>query len=226
MDRVSQCCLCSQIAGDRENDLIATLLGAEPYVRRIAFESIHFAALPSLGPLTEGHFLLCTKAHYKSFACIPTTLDKEFLETKRNLSAVLLSEFGPPVHIFEHGAPRQGPKVLCTVDHAHLHLVPAAVDVWPLLQAAGIDWRALGATRGDLRNRVADREYLYYESPEGRAVVATSKGEGFESQLLRRVFARALGKSHDWDWRSDPRPANADAAFERVRTSFPATRDD
>ena len=59
MSNITACCLCSQIAGWEENDLISRLLGGDTYVRRVPFESESFALVPSLGPLVPGHTLLC-----------------------------------------------------------------------------------------------------------------------------------------------------------------------
>src|ERR1044072_5888314 len=61
MLKTTECCLCSQVAGEKSNDLIARLLQGEPYVRRVMLESGSFAAIPSLGPLARGHTLLCPK---------------------------------------------------------------------------------------------------------------------------------------------------------------------
>jgi hypothetical protein len=68
MLKTTECCLCSQIAGEEFNDLIARMLNGEPYVRRVMLESRSFAAIPSLGPLVSGHPLLCPRMHVRSFA--------------------------------------------------------------------------------------------------------------------------------------------------------------
>jgi hypothetical protein len=54
MGEKADCCLCSQIDGRRENDLISRLLIDQDYVRRVAMESKLFAVIPSL-------VLLCHK---------------------------------------------------------------------------------------------------------------------------------------------------------------------
>jgi diadenosine tetraphosphate (Ap4A) HIT family hydrolase len=64
------CYFCGQIKGQPERDLIAQMLPESKYVRRVMLESDAFAAIPSLGPLTDGHALLCPKWHVRSFAAL------------------------------------------------------------------------------------------------------------------------------------------------------------
>jgi len=211
------CCLCSQIAGSSEGDLIATLLGEGEYVRRVAIESAHFAVLPSLGPLAPGHVLLCSKDHYKSFAAVPADLDEEFEEIKRMLAARLEQEFGSAVHFFEHGSAPKDSRIICTVDHAHLHCVPADIEIWPMLSSFDEEWVSVAPFLTDMRLAVAQREYLYYESPNGLAAIATSQSRrGFESQIMRRTFSQALGRPDQWNWRTAPAPELADVTFRKL----------
>src|SRR5262249_2185605 len=118
------CCLCSQIAGDPRNDLIANLLADSPYVRRIMLEDAAFAVMPSLGPLAPGHSLLCPKTHTRSFAALDRRHHEACATMKAALRARLTERYGGEVHVFEHGMARAGGRVVCTVDHAHMHFVP------------------------------------------------------------------------------------------------------
>jgi diadenosine tetraphosphate (Ap4A) HIT family hydrolase len=173
-------------------------------------ETKNFVAIPSLGPLVPGHTLLCPKAHIKNMACLPQELWVEFQNIKENLSNLLGSLFHSPIHYFEHGSPPQSSRVLCTVDHAHLHLVPADVEVLDLLSQS-VSWRTMQPSISSLQNAVCADEYLYYESPWSKAFIA--RGDSFESQYMRRVFAKALGCMDDWNWRTNPRPLQVDCTF-------------
>jgi len=203
MNNLRECCLCSQIAGRRENDLISQLLDEANYVRRIGIESENFVAIPSLGPLVPGHTLVCPKSHLKNLAVLPNTVHQEFDAFRKRVSVLLVSLFRAPIHFFEHGsAPQEGSRVLCTVEHAHLHLVPTSAVV--LDQLVGRQpWRILASGLSGLQKERPSGEYLYYESPEGERFLAT--GEAFESQYMRRIFAAALG-AKDWNWRDNPQP--------------------
>jgi hypothetical protein len=85
------------------------------------------------------------------------------------------------------------------VEHAHVHLVPAPFDVLGALSAVAA-WMPVREDRGQLLAVTNGEEYLYYESPAGERLVATTRA-GFPSQVLRRVFAETLGPDIAWNWR-------------------------
>lgn len=213
------CCICSQIVGEKDNDLLSKFFAQEPYTRRVPLESEFFAVIPSLGPLTPGHTLMCPKAHYKSFASLPREYDADYELTKARLVRILESAFQAPVHCFEHGMASTGSRVLCSVEHAHLHLLPAGVDVWQVLQNRGIGWVAVEPTLPRLRSNAGNGEYLYYQCPERQAILAKAEEGGFESQYMRKLFASALGRKHHWNWRRYPLPWEADEAYRRIRSA-------
>jgi len=216
------CCLCSQIAGHSSNDLIAHMLGTGQYVRRVPIEDARFAVVPSLGPLVDGHVILCPRRHYRSLALLPSALDPDFAAAKAVATSALGRAYGKPVHYFEHGSARDGGRVLCTVAHAHLHLVPADLKLWPLNGDPSVVWRPIDRRMEDLRREAGAAEYLYYESPDGEAAVATSECGEFQSQYMRKLFAEALGRPTAWNWRSNPDPHRADATFRLLRMTSSA----
>src|SRR5262249_53890749 len=118
------CYFCGQIDGRPDRDLIAQLLPGEKYIRRVMLESSTFSVIPSLGPLTDGHVLLCAKNHVRSFAALNPELDAEYEMMKRKLKQVLKELYGGSTLVFEHGMASSGRRVPCTVDHAHMHFVP------------------------------------------------------------------------------------------------------
>jgi diadenosine tetraphosphate (Ap4A) HIT family hydrolase len=197
------CCICSQIRGDAANDLLAHLIGSREYVRRVTLESDAFAVIPSIGPLVRGHVLLCPKMHFKSFAQIPSTLEAEFDGMKKRLSSLLRRTYGRRVHCFEHGSAKKARQPLCTVEHAHIHFVPTDVEIWPDIENK-FEWHAQKDI-GTLTEIVGEMEYLWYESPEGLSVVTSGIEGTFESQYLRKVFAKAVGLDDAWNWRDFPR---------------------
>jgi ATP adenylyltransferase len=209
------CCLCSQIDGNPENDLISQLLPQGAYCRRIAMESENFAVVPSLGPLTPGHSLICPKGHVKSFAGLDPQLSSEFKNFKALVSARMKSIFAAPIHYFEHGSSSAGDRVICTVDHAHLHLVPMSVEIVTVL-LSDKRWKQVTSDLLELRVRTAADEYLYYEDPNGAAFLACAGRFRFDSQHMRKIFAEALGKPDDWNWRDRPRPDEAERTFKAL----------
>jgi len=220
MRNVMNCCLCSQIAGHKENDMISRLLGDTGYVRRVAIESENFAVIPSIGPLVPGHTLLCPKLHVKNMACLQAECTGDYQVFKERLISTLECLFDAPVHCFEHGSAGNSSRIICSVDHAHLHLLPARVDVWESLHEQ-FHWVSISPSLDELRATTLEREYLYYESPNREAFVTFSESGEFESQYMRRLFAKALGRTQEWNWRENPFPAEVDRSF---RILFSASR--
>jgi ATP adenylyltransferase len=171
------CCICSQIAGDPANDLFAAAVGGSHYVRRVAFETANFAAIPSLGPLVPGHLLLCPKKHFRSFGALPAEYDAEFVDVLSKLTCLLREMYSPQVHLFEHGMAQKGTRVLCTVEHAHLHLVPTGVSIEPALNP--YPYLSVPPGPDGLRSLVKDEEYVFYESPRGERRVIRSRDQQF-----------------------------------------------
>ena len=60
-------------------------------------------------------------------------------------------------------------------------------------------------------------EYLLYYLRGGQAFIATGLKEGFESQYIRKVFANALGKPEQWNWREYPSPLETQATLKILR---------
>jgi ATP adenylyltransferase len=200
----SACCICSQIRGDANNDLLAQLVEPDKYVRRVPLESESFAVIPSIGPLVEGHVLLCPKQHFKSFAQMPTMLEDEFAIIKKRLSAILTRTYRHRIHYFEHGSAKAAEQPMCTVEHAHLHLVPTDIQIWPTIQHQ-FEWRRIESNITDLSALVGNMEYIWYETPDGLSFVAKGVEGTFESQYLRKIFANAAGLGEMWNWREFPR---------------------
>jgi len=209
------CCICSQIGGDFSNDLLAKVVGGEQYLRRVPIETENFAVIPSLGPLAPGHVILCPKCHYRSFATVPPGHDTEYEHLLANVKEFLGRTYMAPVHLFEHGNARNGTRVLCSVDHAHLHAVPAAVSVIGALRR----YPAVQPNRGlpGLRSVAKEGEYIYYESPDGERLMVLAGDHQFESQFMRRTFAEAMGTTNEWNWRDHMKPAETIRTYETLR---------
>lgn len=203
------CCICSQIAGDAGNDLIAHLLPDEPYVRRVLLEDEAFAAIPSLGPLAAGHSLLCPKKHIRSFAALDDALWPRFAILREEFCDALQSLYGERVHLFEHGMAREGDRTACTVEHAHMHFVPLpeGLDV-----ASGASWMEFDGSLASLRAMTGDREYVLYITPDGTSRVLIA--DDVQSQFMRRLIAERLHRA-EWDWRAAPHTRAADEAWRR-----------
>jgi ATP adenylyltransferase len=200
------CCICSQMEGNPNNDLISQLLNEAAYKRRVILENDYFAVIPSLGALVDGHVIICPKKHIKSFALLGNEEYASLGDIKKDLSHILQKTFDKNIHYFEHGSAEKEGKLVCTVDHAHLHVLPTNVNVIDLL-GLKYNWVKMEHSFSELRKHVGIQEYLFYEEPNGSMYLSYKNPLGFESQYLRKIFSIALDKN-EWNWRN-----NADAIF-------------
>lgn len=200
---MSSCLICGEIAGDPSSDLLADLLGG-PYQRRVVMESSRFAVLPSVGPLAVGHVLICPRDHVNRFASLPA---EEFDELEA-LRAELERRLGTVAenchfHYFEHGGDLAATRTPCTVDHAHIHLVPTPEDGTALPEIG--NWRPVARLEAAMP-QVGPEEYIWYQAPSRDAWIwEANLREAIPSQLMRRVIAELLGVAEAWNWREDPR---------------------
>lgn len=210
------CHICSQILGEEDNDLLARLLGG-PYARSAVLETADFVAFPSIGALNPGHVIVCPRVHSRRLADLSAKEMVGFESIRRAMRADLERVFGGVVHQFEHGSNRSGTRVPCTVEHAHLHMIPVDRRISISLPESLI-WSQVVGPFADLETAVGESEYLYYETPDGRAWAAVASIDKIESQLLRRTFAEALGSGGTWNWRDHPRANVVRETLDRLTT--------
>lgn len=191
------CTMCSRLASasDKVVRPEETVVEATP----------SYVAWPSVGSLVEGHLLVLPRSHHLAFAPLWATDNGELTELLRAVKARLTTVFNQDVYLFEHGPAAHGLPVGCSVDHAHLHLVPLQFDLF----AAACDFEPALRWHPANRERLAadyasGSSYLYVELPSGDAW-ATLAVEPLPSQFFRRVIAERL-KLDNYEWRIAPRP--------------------
>ena len=166
-------------------------------------ETEHFIVLPSLGALVPGWVLVIPKQHYLCIGALPQSLFPEFQRVKKETVNLIASQFGEPC-LFEHGPSSAGLKVGCSVDHAHLHVVPFSGDLAELAASFmpdGARWRPADV-QACINAFSAGENYLYFEQPLGAGFISVHPA--FGSQVFRKAIALQLGKPHEFDWREYP----------------------
>lgn len=206
-----RCCLCAQIAGDPSRDLLHQMLGDGRYERRVTMEGDLAVVIPSVGPLATGHVLVCPTEHRRSCASAAPAEFEEINLLAERTATLLRDALGEDVHRFEHGDALIGDTVSCSVEHAHLHLLPTGADPWPEL-ALEFEWERL-VGRSELPDFAGGEEYLFYEAPGGECYAYLGQGE-VPSQLLRQRFAESMGLAAAWNWRESPRPELISRTYE------------
>jgi ATP adenylyltransferase len=208
------CHICAQISGHAEQDLLALAFGGR-YRRRLVLDAAQFAAIPSLGAIVPGHIILCPTSHTNRLADLPSDSWKDFTETKQSLRDRLRKAFGGWVHEFEHGSDRAATRRPCTVDHAHLHLLPIP-RYGSIELPSELNWVSISDHPKAIVDTVGESEYLFYRAPDGHAFVASALGVEIESQLLRRAFARLVDLDGSWNWRDEPRLSSVEETLTRL----------
>jgi ATP adenylyltransferase len=203
------CAFCSQLTNARPH--------ARPEDTAIAATK-SFVAWPSVGSLVEGWLIVVPRSHCLALASLTDSQQYELTELVRGLIATLEAAYREPVYIFEHGPAMPGTSQGCSVDHAHLHLVPLEFD---LISAArnfdsGVTWAAAGGLCSLRAQHSAGHPYVWIRSPNGDSWVTFDRD--VPSQFLRRVIANELDLGEP-EWRREPRP---EVAARTVRTLLSA----
>jgi hypothetical protein len=101
---------------------------------------------------------------------------------------------------FEHGSAAPNRPAGCGVDHAHLHIVPAELNLRDAIEAISsqvghYEWSSVAVKP----ERIESLDYLYVSDQTGRWI---SYAPLIQSQVVRRALAAAAGREI-WDWKQD-----------------------
>lgn len=193
-----QCPFCAELENDGLS-IFSSMMG-DRLASRVVYEDEDFVVMPPLGEFMEGGLLLLTRRHILSLAHLPAAA---FARLERLLSAIseaLRSRWGVSPLVFEHGPAPQWGKGVCCVDHAHLNIFPAAVDVHP--QLAERMNLALDSLADLARLRRAEFGYLFVQENDGRR--RAYDGQNVPTQMVRRIITTHLGMPDRWHWRDYP----------------------
>jgi diadenosine tetraphosphate (Ap4A) HIT family hydrolase len=165
-------------------------------------ESENFYAKAALGHFVFGYSLIISKEHFLSFAYLPEHLFPELEAFRDNVLDKLHNICQHPITIMEHGALNRCQRGGSCIDHAHLHLMPLAADLYPILSER-FSFGELESMSDVRRFNDAQIPYLYYQR-EGLPSHAVQLSQDVPSQTLRRIACQALGTPELWDWRNRP----------------------
>ncbi|MGA9643388.1 MAG: hypothetical protein WBQ72_18460 [Terriglobales bacterium] len=165
-------------------------------------ESENFYAKAALGHFVFGYTLIISKEHYLSFGYLPENLFPELEAFRDRVLARLHYICRDPITIMEHGAINRCQRGGACIDHAHLHLMPLAEDLYPILSRR-FSFDELGSISELQRFKDEQTSYLYYQR-EGVLSHAVRLTQDVPSQLLRRIACQSLGTPELWDWRATP----------------------
>ncbi len=202
--RSPECDFCAEF-GTEYSPLTAT--DAPPKSSRVIHASDGWYIVPSVGPIVEGHLLVCPQSH---LTAVLDACDEQVRIADRVLSEavrILREKFNAKgILICEHGtgAGEQQRSGAC-VEHAHIHVSPGPVDVINFMRdrvTIASEWHPnLVAIRA---NHQAGAGYLLLgteQETDGRRLWLSETGEVLPRQWFRQVLAKAAGSAQEWDWR-------------------------
>jgi len=188
------CCLCpNQVSAD-----------SSEFWNKPLFETANFAVIPSLGSLVPGWLMVVPRTHVICAGALSLDLVHEMQQLSSQVVAHLERSFGQ-VCIFEHGPSTWRKSTGCSVDHAHLHIVPVGFDLAAAAQPfmpSNSDWQY--GDWGSCREAyLQGLDYLYIEQPVGLGRISTNTE--FPSQVFRKAIAQQLGIIEQFSWRDFPK---------------------
>jgi diadenosine tetraphosphate (Ap4A) HIT family hydrolase len=193
-DVFDDCLLCEALDGRwnpdavwRDNSLHTQVIAETP----------HLVLMADLSPLVDGHSLIVTKSHISSFGQARGGIWEELAEIRRIAIGALVAN-GGRYFLFEHGASPVSPKVGC-IAHAHIHVVPCAVDVPRHLARIATHPFRIARIEMKLAVPTDGSDYLYYEDMNGHGCTLVSPQQPLRRQYIRSVVAQELGIA-EWDW--------------------------
>lgn len=153
-------------------------------------------------PISEGHILLHSKAHYPSAGDMPRSMLLELEETIAAFADVLEPLYGT-LTTFEHG--RTGHCDIASdgsdCDHMHVHLVPVETSVRDWLTSRHQSSVAPHGLLDVPRLAVASPYYLYYRHGDDPALFLEAS-EDLAPHYLRTVLCAVVGRPERADWKS------------------------
>ncbi len=166
------------------------------------FETENFKVIPSLGSLIPGWLMIVPKEYYISMGAIMNSnLYHELRNLMVQIKLIVKNTYGDSI-IFEHGPAEIKSSVGCTVDYAHIHIVPIAIDLIEYSKKhtkQEINWKEVVGI--DEASKYYDKKepYLFVSNAEGKNFIGTS--DHIPSQLFRKTIASYLGIEEMYDWK-------------------------
>jgi diadenosine tetraphosphate (Ap4A) HIT family hydrolase len=173
------------------------------FEERLITEASEWYVIATLGQITGGYVLAVPKAHIPCVGAFSSSQIEVAVAMAHVIRRVLSLEYqqdATTITMFEHGIVGQ------TVKHAHLHLLPVAIDLTPRIRAdfPDCEFEELPSIV-HLRYRYAERQepYLLWTASNSKPIVCWNPPA--PPQYLRLVVADLLGRPERGNWRDmDP----------------------
>ena len=209
---MDKCSYCAEFAGDIDNSYYLKNIMPVIGVNRLRLESLSFYIFPSVGSLISGHLLIVPKRHYTalSMATIDEIVELEAIihELQSIYKAVLGSNY---IFYFEHGILDVDKSLMSCVDHAHLHIIPTAVD------ANDLNFKHIESLNilEIINIKAPTPDYIFFGDDKKSYL---SFDQDKHAQYLRKAVHEQLKLQSHWNWRNDAQYANIKSWMYRLNT--------
>ncbi len=185
--RVSCCSFCQKVACEDETSLVP---------------NEEFLTWASVGALVEGHVLILPKRHVLNASSLEVEARERLADYVRRVRSRIEVACGN-VAIFEHGPSEPGDAAGCSIDHAHLHMLPWNGSLVAEAMAAypDLSWSRYQSDFVRGMDLAVGGSYLLVQDPDGRGAVGVGQ---VPSQALRKVIATSQSRPEEWDWKTHP----------------------
>jgi diadenosine tetraphosphate (Ap4A) HIT family hydrolase len=178
------------------------------FEERIIAETDEYYCIATLGQITGGYVLVAPKEHILCIGAFNQEQIDSFIRITQKVCPAVASEYqqgqgtiSRSLTLFEHGIVGQ------TVKHAHLHIVPAMVDMTHRIRADFPDTKIEEFEHtAYLREQYTKhpQPYLFWTTPNSTAMVCWNPPAPL--QYLRIVAAELRGSPERANWRAmDPK---------------------
>jgi len=192
------CVFCDEITGSKA---LSTLIKgtAIPHESYMA-ETDSLVLIPDVSPIIRGHCLIVTRKHMHSFA----QAEKDVWNDLSKIKQVAIDYFIPHssrYFFFEHGASPELKTSGGCIAHAHIHLIPIAIDMLHYL--IPFSNQPLSIVPIEMKSSLPSRniDYFYYEDMNGKGCVLVDPIKPIPRQFVRMVVAKEMNLA-EWDWRT------------------------
>lgn len=169
--------------------------------RETLWETPQGKAVASFGAFIAGWTLVVPHQHVASTAALTPSEWEEFSGLLTSTHALVEERIGGAI-MFEHGAAGFSRTAGCGVDHAHVHIVPTAIDVRGAIASLGEEFASYRWDRSAFQpDQIPAHDYIWIHDPTGTWIHHTAHQP---SQVVRRALAQQL-QVPVWDWKADHR---------------------
>lgn len=199
MNKMNQHCdICNEINGLNDNFFSKNLLKyykKHNLKTRLIYKDENFFVIPSIGPISPCHLLLCPTKHIHAFSQLNDNNLDEGYRFLTYLLQLVRHKYGCAI-AFEHGSDINGIGS-SSCNHAHIHVLAAKIDLEEILKQKGFALKKISNIR-----EIKSKHIPYFLIITNHGELWITKDTVQQSQFLRTVCATELGKE-DGLWQHD-----------------------